>query len=112
MHLRISLAVLSIVLLFSVGCRTGEYKFDHEIYAAMPGIIAAEPFFQGKIYYHEPDSTPELDEKGNQIIAGQPGEYALEFDKGSMLLWFAYGVDPDTRQKVASKAFDLFHEQY
>jgi hypothetical protein len=91
---RLILVSLAVVLTAFAGCRTGNYKFDKDIYAAMPGLLMADPDVKAKIAYNE-DGTPKV-----------------TFDKGEMFLTLADRLDEDTRNIIAGKAFQIFHDQY
>jgi len=91
---RLILAGLMTLLVISVGCRTGDYKYDREIYERMKQILASDPQIKDKIAYNE-DGTP-----------------MVTFKKGEMYLNVALGLDEGTRQQVVSRALELFHEQY
>jgi hypothetical protein len=86
---------LSILLVFvCAGCRTGEYPVDHEIYSAMPGVIAQHP------------------ELAAQIAKNEDGSLKMTFEKGVMSIWVELGLDEDSRRTIVSNALQLFHEQY
>jgi hypothetical protein len=92
---RITLAIIAILLLATVGCRTGEHNtVDLPIYERMPGLLTAEPELQGKLL---------TDEAGNIVV---------EFEKGTMFLHLALGMDPITGKEAISMAFQIFHDQY
>lgn len=96
MNTRICLGILAIAIVFSAGCRTGEYKVDLDIYKQMPGVLVAEP------------SLPDY------LAKNEDGSIKVSFEKGEMFLWLRTGssMDEDTRKKVVSKALELFHQQY
>jgi hypothetical protein len=95
MSYRILLIGLAMLLVAVAGChRTGNYKFDDPIYAAMPGILAADPEIGQKLAYN-PDGTVNV-----------------RFDKGEMFLTLANGLDQGARMQIVSKAFVIFHDQY
>jgi len=91
---RITLGILCIGMMCLIGCRTGEYKADLEIYERMPGILAADP------------------ELENMLFLNEDGSVKVLFEKGEMHLWTAYGLDESTRQRVVGRAFELFHNEY
>jgi len=91
---RITLITVLIGLLFVIGCRTGEYKVDLEIYERMPGLLTADPDIADNLFYNEDGSLKVL------------------FEKGEMHLWLAFGLDEQTRMQVISDALMIFHEQY
>ncbi|HEX9745695.1 MAG TPA: hypothetical protein VGB30_09735 [bacterium] len=113
MKYRIILAGLAAILLFSAGCRTGNYQYDKDIYARMPDLLMNDPELQGKMFIHQEGETVEFDDKGQpKIPEGLAGSPAVAFDQGEMSLWFAYKLDPGARRMAASRAFEIFHEQY
>ena len=91
---RLILVSLAILLAVLAGCRTGNFKFDKDIYAAMPGLLMADPDIKDGIAYNQ-DGTPKV-----------------TFDKGEMSLTLKDGLDEGSRQKVVGKAFQIFHDQY
>jgi hypothetical protein len=91
---RTAIIVLGIVLVFLAGCRTGEYRIDREVYAAMPGLLAADT------------------ELADGLFKNEDGSIKVEFEKGEMFLYLALGLDEDTRMQTASDAFVIFHDQY
>lgn len=91
---RVLFLAVAVMVILSVGCRTGNYRFDEEIYAKMPGVLAAEPTLTG-------------------MLATNPdGSINVTFDKGEMFLTIANGLDESTRKNAVSKAFELFHNEY
>jgi hypothetical protein len=95
MTYRVLLALVSITILFVAGCRTGEYRADQEIYERMPQLLAES-------------------ESANNYARNEDGSIKVEFDKGTMLIWLRTGSDMDevAREKAASDALEIFHEQY
>jgi hypothetical protein len=91
---RILLLGIAIAVLLAAGCRTGEYRFDTEIYAAMPALIEANPDLASKFARNE------------------DGTLGITFEKGEMYCKFAYGLDPNTQMNALSDAFQIFHDQY
>lgn len=85
---------LAIILISINGCRTGEFKFDHEIYSVVPSLITANPDLAQKIAYNE-DGSPKV-----------------SFEKGTIFISFAHGLDEDTRMKAAGEVFNIFHNEY
>ena len=91
---KICLLFCGILILFSTGCRTGEYKFDHVIYAATPALLQADEKLKGKLFINE------------------DGSVKVSFEKGVMSVWFAYKLDESTRMVACGDAFRIFHDQY
>ena len=85
---------MAALVAFSAGCRTGNYKFDYDIYAKMPGVLAAEPTLK------------------DMIATNPDGSLMVTFDKGEMFVTVANGKDESTRKNVVSMAFELFHREY
>jgi hypothetical protein len=85
---------LAALIALSTGCRTGNYKFDYDIYAKMPGVLAAEPTLK------------------DMIATNPDGSLMVTFDKGEMFMTVANGKDESTRKNAVSKAFELFHQEY
>ena len=94
MTIRVLFLAVAVMVILSVGCRTGNYRFDEEIYAKMPGVLAAEPTLKGK------------------LATNPDGSVMVTFDKGEMFLTVANGLDESTRKNVISKAFELYHSEY
>lgn len=94
MFLRFTFLAIALLAIGSVGCNTGEYGFDRPIYAAMPGLLKADPEISAKIAYNK-DGSP-----------------AVTFKKGEMFLTFADGTDEGTRKSLSGKAFKIFYDQY
>jgi len=95
MTYRILLALASITFLFFAGCRTGEYKADLEIYEIMPQLLAES-------------------ETAHNFAMNEDGSVKVEFEHGVMFLWLKTGstMDEVARMEAASKALEIFHEQY
>ncbi len=91
---RIILLLAVILILFITGCRTGEYRFDLEIYEQMPALLEADEALARKIFKNE------------------DGTLMVSFEKGEMFINLAYRLDPGSRQGVVSSAFQIFHDQY
>jgi len=91
---KIFLLVIAILVVASIGCRTGEYKFDLEIYEQMPALLEANEDIASKIRRND------------------DGTLDVTYEKGEMFIRLAYQLDPNTQQKVVSQAFEIFHDQY
>jgi len=91
---KLTVALFSLLILAAVGCRTGEYKFDLEIYKKMPDILKAEPTLAG------------------EVATNPDGSVKVRFEKGTMYLTLADRKDENTRMTASTKAFELFHNLY
>jgi hypothetical protein len=91
---RIMIFVFIVLVAVTTGCRTGNYKFDEEIYAKMPDLLKNDPQISQKIAYN------------------QDGSPIVSFDKGTMFITMADGLDQGTRQQIVSRAIEIFHQQY
>ena len=96
MFYRIMLLSLAVLILFTAGCRTGEYKGDLEIYEAMPALLEQNPDIV------------------KNLARNEDGSLRIELEKGEMRLWMREGVDMDVsaRMETTSDAFEVFHAQY
>ncbi len=84
----------AILVLVLGGCRTGEFRFDHEIYSAMPALLGADEGIVANTAQNE------------------DGTLSVTFEKGEMYVRLAHGTNAARRMVTISDALLIFHDQY
>lgn len=96
MNKRFLLFILVLGVVFTGGCRTGEYNVDLLIYEEMPALLAANETLV------------------NLLEKNEDGSLKVEFEKGEMFLHIRTGSDMHVtvRQEATQAAFEIFHQAY